>query len=253
MIEVRPVPILADNLAYLLLAGRRAAVVDPGEPGPVAKEIRARGLRLEEILLTHHHGDHIGGAEDLAKEFGARIRGPQRDGIDFIDEDLVPGACRILGGAARVFEVPGHTRHHVAIFLPVEGDLFAGDILFIAGCGRLFEGSAGEMWKGIETQILPLPDETRLWPGHDYALRNLPFAESLLPGDADLAALRAEAEETARGRRPFVPRILRDEKRTNPFLRAADTAYRAAIATHLGEVPDAVAAFAALRRSRDSF
>ena len=177
------------------------------------------------MLLTHRHGDHIGGAEDLRREVGARILGPRADGIGFVDEDLVPGEREILGARARIFEVPGHTRHHVAIHLPDAagtGHLFVGDILFVMGCGRLFEGPPGPFYEAIRREILPLPDATILYPGHDYAARNLPFARACDPAIPDEA--------------PPPPMTLGAEKRRNPFLRAPDTA-----------------TFARLRAERDSF
>lgn len=196
------------------------AVVDPGEPGPVLAAARARGWRIDAVLCTHRHGDHIGGAQDLRRETGGRILGPRADGIDFVDEDLVPGTRTILGASARIFEVPGHTRHHVAIL--VGRHCFVGDILFVMGCGRLFEGPPEPFYEAIRREILPLPDETILYPGHDYAARNLPFARRVHPEIPDEA--------------PPPPMTLGDEKRRNPFLRAPDAA-----------------TFARLRAERDTF
>lgn len=201
-------PILADNVAWLIRLPDGVAAVDPGEPGPILAAARARGWKIDSVLLTHHHGDHIGGAEDLRRETGARILGPRADGIAFVDEDLVPGERKILGAAARVFEAPGHTRHHVAILF--DGHLFAGDILFVMGCGRLFEGPPGPFYEAIRREILPLSDDTLLYPGHDYAAKNLPFARSIDP---------TISEET-----PAPPVRLGEEKRRNPFLRARDAA-----------------------------
>ena len=132
----------------------------------------------------------------------------------------VPGAREILGAPARIFEVPGHTRHHIAIGF--EGHLFVGDILFVMGCGRLFEGPPGPFFDAIRREILPLPDATILYPGHDYAGRTLPFARSIDPLTPDEA--------------PPPPMTLGDEKRRNPFLRARDAKE-----------------FARLRTLRDSF
>lgn len=254
--EVVPVPILGDNFAYLLVRGGRAWVVDPGEALPVVAAARERGLTVETILLTHHHADHVAGAAEVARAFGAKTAGPLADGVA-ADEDLVPGEIEVFGEGARVFEVPGHTRHHIAVFFPARGDLVCGDILFVAGCGRLFEGRADATWAAFEREILPLPDATRVWPGHDYAVKNLRFAADVTPpetphGEAVRKRL-AEAEAAARDGRPFIPSTIGEEKRTNPFLLAALPEYRAAIARRFGALPDAAAAFAALRRARDAF
>jgi hydroxyacylglutathione hydrolase len=239
-ITVSPIPALQDNYAWLLYepASGFTAVVDPPEVEPIVKALQQCGGRLDCILLTHHHADHIGGAEALAAQFGARIVGARKDRhrLPRLDEAVAEGdAVRLGPMTARVLETPGHTRGHIAYYVPEAKALFCGDTLFSLGCGRLFEGTAEEMFDSLQ-KLAALPEDTLVCCGHEYTASNARFALSV---DAENAALKSRVAEVERLRAaglPTVPSRLAEERAANPFLRA----------------PDAVA-FARLRTKKDKF
>ncbi len=257
---VEVVPLLADNYAYLLVdeTSGSCAVVDPGEAAPLLEPLRARGNRLDWILLTHHHTDHIGGAIELARRFRARIAGAAADAdrLPPLDRRLVEGDTLALGAlTVRTLATPGHTRHHIAFLVedtqrPAQpSDLFCGDTLFIMGCGRLFEGDAATMWNTLE-KLAALPETTRIWCGHEYTLANARFALSVDPDNPALRARLNEVEQLRAQGRPTVPSTIAQERATNPFLRARDPAIRRRLG--LERATDAEV-FAALRRAKDNF
>jgi hydroxyacylglutathione hydrolase len=228
MITIQPVPNLTDNYAWLLReAGSGAvAIVDPAELAPVTAAIEAAGGRLDLILLTHHHHDHIGAADEIRRRYGAHIAGARADRhrLPALDHALGEGDAVTLGPAAgRVIETPGHTRGHIAFYFPEAGALFCGDTLFSLGCGRLIEGTAKEMF-GSLARLAALPPATMIYCGHEYTEANARFA---LAADPDNAALRDYAEKVRAWRaagKPTVPSSLADELAANPFLRAKDAA-----------------------------
>ncbi len=254
MLTIRQVRVLGDNYAYLLHEPQTGATaaIDPGEADPLLAEAQAQGWEIGTVLITHHHADHIGGVAAIKAATGCRVVAPAADlhripGVDLAvgDDDTVP-----LGEThAMVFEVPGHTSGHIAYWFMGEDALFPGDTLFALGCGRLFEGSAEEMWQSL-CRLRALPDETQVFCGHEYTLGNAAFALSVDPDNAALAARAAEVEALTRKRRPTVPSLLGLEKETNPFLRADDPALAAALGM-AGAPP--VAVFAEIRRRKDVF
>lgn len=223
-ITVKPIPCLSDNYAWWLRdpATGQTAVVDPGEAGPVAAMIRAEGTGLDWILLTHHHGDHIDGVAALVAEFGAQVMGAKADAyrLPKLDLALQPGDSFTLGqNAAEVLDSPGHTLGHIA--LAFRAAVFCGDTLFSAGCGRLLEGTAADMF-GALAALAKLPDDTLVCCGHEYTVSNIRFALTVEPDNAALrewadtaAALRAEGK-------PTLPTTIGFERAVNPFLRAPD-------------------------------
>jgi hydroxyacylglutathione hydrolase len=228
MITAQPVPILADNYAWLLreTAEGATAVVDPAEVAPVVAAIDAVGGRLDLILLTHHHPDHIAGADAIRDRYGARVVGARADAarLPRLDQPVGEGDEVALGGAvARVLDTPGHTRGHIAYYFADGGVLLCGDTLFSLGCGRLFEGTAAEMFASLR-KLAALPPATLVCCGHEYTENNARFA---LSADPDNAALREYAAKVRAWRavgRPSVPSRLADELAVNPFLRAPDAA-----------------------------
>jgi hydroxyacylglutathione hydrolase len=233
-VTVTPVPCLSDNYAWLLRApDGRLAVCDPGEAEPVAAAIEAAGGRLDTILLTHHHGDHVAGVADLVKRFRARVVGAAADAqrLPPLDVAVEPGQrIEVLGVPVDVLASDGHTRGHIAFHLPDCAILLCGDTLFSLGCGRLLEGTAAEMFDSLQ-RLAALPPETLVCCGHEYSESNARFALTVEP---DNAALRARAGEIARQRaegRPTVPTTIGEEAAANPFLRAPDAAALARIRT----------------------
>lgn len=241
-------PALADNYIWLLAQGSDALVVDPGEPGPVERALAQHGLRLQAILLTHHHNDHIGAAQELAGRHGCRVHAPRDERIAAADVRVGDGDRVVLERPAFTFdvlEIPGHTRSHVAYH--GAGVLFCGDTLFSVGCGRLFEGTPAQMLASLD-RLAALPGDTRVCCGHEYTQANCAFARVIDPANAALAARAAQADaQRARGE-PTVPSTLADERASNPFLRIDAPALRDALG-----VDDRVARFAELRRRKDDF
>jgi hydroxyacylglutathione hydrolase len=228
---VEILPTLSDNYAYLIWedGASGAAVVDPGEAEPVAAALERRGLALTHILCTHHHADHTAGIEDLrrrwpeAEVLASEVDAPRVGGVT---AQVRPGQVVEVGGLRGVVvDVSCHTRGHVA-FLFGE-DLFCGDALFLAGCGRFFEGDAEDMMRSIE-RLLALPPTTRLHCGHEYSLANLAFAAAIEPHNPDVAAKRAWAEARRAVGAPTIPSTLGEERAYNPFLRWDAPAIQAA-------------------------
>ncbi len=253
-LTVELLPALSDNYIYLLheADSGTTAVVDPAEPGPVVDALERHGWSLDWILNTHHHMDHIGGNAALKDRYGAKIVGPRSEvsRIAGMDRTVGQGDEVAVGGeTARVFETPGHTSGHIAYWFETSKALFCGDTLFALGCGRLFEGTPAQMWDSL-CKLRDLPDDTRVYCGHEYTAGNAQFAVTIEPDNAELAA-RAEkiAAQRARGE-PTIPSLLGLEKRTNPFLRADLPELQAAIG-----MPNAstVTAFAEVRGRKDRF
>ena len=228
-LAVTPVPCLSDNYCWLLRDAATGAVAlcDPGEAAPAAAAIDAAGGRLDLILLTHHHGDHIDGVAALRARFpDAKVVGARADAhrLPPLDITLAPGETVALGESqAVVIDTPGHTRGHIAFNFAEAGVLLCGDTLFSLGCGRLLEGTPAEMFGSLRA-LAALPAATLVCCGHEYTESNGRFAVTVEPGNAALAArLREVAGQRAAGR-PSVPTTIGAECAENPFLRAADVA-----------------------------
>jgi len=238
MLDIERIPMLADNYAWLLRDGDSGmtAIVDPGEAAPVI-DVVGDG-RLDLIILTHHHPDHVDGVEPLRRRYGAQVAGPASESgrLPPLDIPLADGDRLTVGDSeAEVIATPGHANGHIAFFFPSVPALFSGDALFSLGCGRLLEGTAEELFTSLR-RFDGLPDETLVCCGHEYTLGNARFAVHLDPDDAEMTAyaeriraLRAAGEAT-------VPSTLALERRLNPFLRAPDAA-----------------TFGTMRRQKDSF
>lgn len=251
MLEISFIPAFKDNYIWLLRHGDRAAVVDPGDAGPVIDRLRAEGLRLEAIFITHHHADHQGGVTLLREVWQPRVYAPAAESITGCTDPLRGGEQVVaLEQTFSVLAVPGHTLGHLAYVIP--GAVFCGDTLFGAGCGRLFEGTAAQMAGSLD-RLDALPADTLIYCAHEYTQANLRFAQAVEPGNARIDE-RMVAVTAARARgMPSVPSTLAMERHTNPFLRCRQPAVIAAAQRRGAQSGDPVAVFAAIRHWRNEF
>lgn len=224
-LTVTALPALSDNYIWLLRApDGRLAVCDPGEAGPVVAAVEAAGGKLDLILLTHHHGDHVDGVAALVARYGSKVMGAKADAHRLPALDIVVEPSQtadVLGVPVKVLASDGHTLGHIAYHFPDCAILLCGDTLFSLGCGRLLEGTAADMFASLQL-LAALPPETLVCCGHEYTVSNARFALTVEPENA---ALRARAEQATAQRaegRATVPTTIGQELETNPFLRAKD-------------------------------
>jgi len=255
MVIVTVIPVLSDNYTYLLVEGSEAAVVDPGEALPVLQILKESGLDLTTIFTTHYHGDHAGGNEELKRETGCRVIGPDDTRVPGLDRAVAHGDIVTFGSATmEVMATPGHTSSDVCFYMQPSPDdkpgaVWTGDTLFIGGCGRLYEGSPELMWESL-SKLAALPPDTLVYCGHEYVIENFEFALTVEPDNPIVRRRLSDMRETRRAGRPTVPSTIREERSTNPFLRAVAPEMGAAIG-----MPDASAieVFAELRKRKNVF
>ncbi len=250
------VPAFKDNYIWLIRgrSGDGVAVVDPGDAQPVIRALEDQHLRPIAILCTHHHGDHSGGIGELRARFHIPVYGPAHEEIAGVTHPVAGGDRVVLDALEQTYEVldvPGHTRGHIAYV--GEGAVFCGDTLFSGGCGRLFEGTAAQMWASL-SRLAALPEDTAVYCAHEYTIANLRFARAVEPGNPYLEAYWREASAARAKDRPTLPSTIGLERRINPFLRVREPGVRAAATSHGGLKSDTdEAVFATLRRWKDSF
>lgn len=255
MIPITALPAFTDNYIWLLQdeANLRCAVVDPGDAAPVLAWLTANpGWTLSDILVTHHHHDHVGGVETLKQATGAKVYGPASENIPGRDVALNDNdQISVLGHTFDVYAVPGHTLGHIAYYTP--GVLFSGDTLFAAGCGRLFEGTPEQMHQSL-SRLAALPAETRVYCTHEYTLSNLRFAAAVEPNNPDIAERLENVSQLRASGQITLPSNLALEKRTNPFLRTGETSVKE-ILDERSDAKDRAPSevFAALRAWKDKF
>jgi hydroxyacylglutathione hydrolase len=247
-LDVVPVRAFKDNYVWTLRNAKHAAVVDPGEAQPVLDFLAREKLELVAILATHHHPDHVGGIAELLRDHPVPVYGPKREPIATLTHPVAEGdtvTIPQLGAKFSVLDIPGHTRAHIAYY--GAGALFCGDTLFACGCGRVFEGTAEQMYASLE-KLRALPDETQVYCGHEYTLANIGFAKNVEPQNAALAAREERDRRLREAGKPTVPSTMREERATNPFLRCQEPAVVDSVNKYLGtRVSDPVKVFAAIR------
>ena len=223
-VEVVCVPVLSDNYVWLMHGGGDTVIVDPGEAAPVLAALDARGWTASAIWNTHWHPDHTGGNQEVKAATGATVLGPaaEADRIPAIDRSVAGGDLFAWQGLdVRVIDTPAHTAGHVSFHLPDADVAFVGDTLFAMGCGRLFEGTAAQMYAAMRAYER-MPDDTRLYPAHEYTLSNGRFAATVEPNNPAIAERVREVERLRADDRPTLPTTVAQEKATNVFLRAPD-------------------------------
>lgn len=256
---VTPIPCLKDNYAYLVVCEEtgEAAIVDPSEAPPVALAVDASKAKLSAIWNTHHHFDHVGGNEEIVKKYGVKtVCG------HVSDEGRIPGQTRRLNEGDRfsfgvldvtILHIPGHTLGAIAYVVRAPGEapaVFTGDTLFLAGCGRLFEGTPAQMHASL-AKLAELPSTTKIYCGHEYTESNLRFAAHVEPGNADIAAAQARAAEMRGRGEPTVPTTIADDLKVNPFLRVTSAEIRATLG--IAADADGGVALGAIRKAKDDF
>ena len=253
-IEVHQFPCLSDNYCWLVrdAAADVTAVVDTPEVEPINRALEEKGWRLTHIFNTHHHFDHAGGNEALKERWGCTIVGADIDAerIPGIDVRVKDGDVYTFGESrAKVYEVPGHTSGHIAYHFEDDAIAFVGDTIFALGCGRLFEGTAEQMWSSI-SKLMAMPDDTTIYCAHEYTQANAAFALSVGPGNPQLVERAAEIDRLRAEGIPTVPTTLELEKATNPFLRPSSANLQETVG--LVGAP-LVEVFAETRRRKDNF
>ena len=223
MLDIVPVPVLRDNYVWLVHdpASEETVAVDPSVAGPVLEAAAARGWRITQVWNTHWHPDHTGGNDGIRTATGCTITGPaEAEKVSRLDRIVAGGdRARIGEVEAELIDIPAHTAGHVAFHLPAAQAAFVGDTLFAMGCGRLFEGDAGQMFESLR-RLAALPDETRIYCGHEYTLDNGRFALTVDPDNAELVR-RVDEVKVARERGEVtLPTTIALERATNPFIRA---------------------------------
>ena len=253
-VEIVTVACRSDNYAYLIRdeGSGQVALVDAPAVDPIVEALDARGWGLDQIWVTHHHGDHTEGVPELVAKYGSKTVGHAKDRarLPALDKEVSEGETVTLGDStARVIDVSGHTIGHIAFIMDADKAAFTADSLMALGCGRVFEGTHHMMWESL-SKFLPLPDDMMVYSGHNYGQANGRFALSIEPDNAALRD-RIERIKAADDAGDFiVPVSMAEEKATNPFLRAVEPAVKASVGL---EGADDASTFAEVRRRKDSF
>ncbi len=253
-IETRQFACLADNYGYLIRDRETGAVaaIDTPDVGAINNQLDAAGWRLTHILNTHHHWDHAGGNLALKDKWGCKIIGPKAEAAQIPGLDVAVGdGDMVMFGASKatVYDTPGHTSGHIIFHFAEDAAAFVGDTIFAMGCGRLFEGTAEQMWASL-SKIAALPPQTKLYCAHEYTQANAAFALSVDPTNPQLQSRAREVDRLRAEGTPTIPTDVAIELQTNPFLRAAAPGLQAALGM---SGASAVEVFAETRRRKDNF
>ena len=252
-LTITPIPAFHDNYIWAIMKEnvQELRVIDPGDAGPVIAFATEHGLILDDILITHHHHDHIDGIAGLIKTFGdVTITGPNDKRISLItktvqERDII--TIPYLGLIFKVIETPGHTRTHLCFFEPKAKLLFCGDTLFSAGCGRLFEGTPDQMYQSL-LKLRSLPKETKIYCAHEYTLNNLQFAKTIEPNNQAVSRQLSQLPPD----KITLPSTLTNELKINPFLRINNIELKDAFDKKHSGLTD-IERFSLIRRLKDSF
>ena len=256
MLEIIPVTALKDNYIWIIKNKLTSdiVIIDPSEHAAVLKLIESKDLNPLAILITHHHWDHVGGINGILEKYDIPVYTPKKEKVKGSTNPVSEGdmiTLDELGLKINVIDVPGHTLGAVAYY--ARGMLFSGDTLFTAGCGRLFEGTAEQMYNSL-SKINALPNQTLIFCGHEYTVANLKFAAAV---ESDNKIIKKRLDEALKRRKkglPTVPATLKIENQTNPFLRCNEQSIIDSVSNHAGKsINDPVEVFATIRNWKDSF
>ena len=252
--EIRLFPCLTDNFGALIHdpATKATASIDAPESGPIEQALEREGWQLTDILITHHHHDHVGGVAALKRKYNCRVVAPHDKSAKIANVDLRAAngdVVKVGGLLARVLETPGHTLDHISYVFDGDKTVFAADTLFSIGCGRVIEGNPEMMWQSL-LKLRGLPDDTQFYCGHEYTAANVRFAKTIEPNNKALAARAEEVKQQLAAGKPTIPATIGTEKAANPFLRADD----AEVAKSLGLAGSpAWKVFAEIRERKNRF
>ena len=253
-VEVVTVPCRSDNYAFLVhnTESDETALIDAPEAAPIGAALKARGWKLNDVLITHHHGDHVEGLGPLREAYAPRVIGCGADAgrLPALDLSVADGdEITVAGQKTIVHDVSGHTINHIAFHMPDCAHVFTADSLMALGCGRVFEGTFEQMWDSL-SKLAALPPETVVCSGHEYTQTNARFALTIEPENPDLISRAAAVQAATAAGTPTVPSTLSDELATNPFLRAGEPSLKAALGM---ENATNAQVFAEIRRRKDAF
>lgn len=252
MLTIKSIPAFNDNYIWLIQNSEsHCAIVDPGEAQPVIDYLELHNLTLDAILITHHHQDHIGGVSSLINSFpDVKIVGPATERFPYLTHKMKAGdQFSLFDETFLVLELPGHTSDHLGYV--GDGKLFCGDVLFSAGCGRIFEGTAEQMFASLN-KLVTLSDDTEVYPAHEYTAANISFALVVEPENKDLLAYREAVFQLRAEGKPTLPTTIALEKRINPFLRVEQPSVMNAVSNRTFET-NPLAVFTALREWKNAF
>jgi len=256
MFQVTPIPAFDDNYIWALQVpgSSHIAVVDPGDAAPVEQYLQQKGLSLDAILITHHHADHTGGVAQLTADRAIPVYGSHQSKFSGVTHPLKQdSSIEVSGQSLTVAEVPGHTLDHISYYQPTgNGQLFCGDTLFLAGCGRLFEGSPAQMLAAMR-YFRGLPGSTEVYCTHEYSLANLAFAQAVEPENQAITNSILDCQQKRSDKLPTLPGSIATELQINPFMRTDQEAVIKAAEQFDGSKGDETVIFTAIRAWKNQF
>lgn len=257
MLNVHPIHAFSDNYIWVIHNQTHAAVIDPGIASPVIEYLISKKLQLSAILITHHHHDHTGGNTELLQSFDVPVYGPHNESIATVSHPLREGDQVNLEEMSlnlMIIDTPGHTRGHIAYYGSNPFNMvFCGDTLFACGCGRVFEGTAQQMYQSLQ-KLSQLPSDTLIFCTHEYTLGNIQFAKVVDPKNARLIDFEIAAQELRNRNVPTIPTTLILERKINPFIRCEQQEIINSAQNYSGKsLPDPIEVFTALREWKNNF